>query len=307
MGPTPGILGLGVVAVDDILHVGRYPPPDAKEPVQRRERQCGGLTATSLVAAARLGSRCSYAGILGREELSLFVERRFQEEGIDLSLAVRQDGAAPVHSTIIVDTGRKTRNIFFFIGGISGAHAELPSAETIRSARILLVDHFGMDGMIRAARIAREAGVPVVADLERDNVPRFGELLALVDHLVLSRDFAGRLTGKDDPAEAALALWAGDRDTVIVTAGAEGSWRIHRDDPLRAVHQTAFPVEAVDTTGCGDVFHGAYASALDRGLAVAERVRFASAAAALKALRPGGQAGIPDRAAVERFLQERAR
>ncbi len=69
-------------------------------------------------------------------------------------------------------------------------------------------------------------------------------------------------------------------------------------------HQPAFPVEVVDTTGCGDVFHGAYASALAEGLDLPVRVRLAAAAAALKATQPGGQAGIPSRGKVEAFLGE---
>ena len=87
-----------------------------------------------------------------------------------------------------------------------------------------------------------------------------------------------------------------------MTCGAAGSW--YRDEAGPPRHQPAFPVSVVDTTGCGDVFHGAYAAALARGLDLAARVRFAAAAAALKATRAGGQAGIPTRAATEAFLQE---
>jgi len=157
--------------------------------------------------------------------------------------------------------------------------------------------------MIRGARLARDAGLPVVGDLENDEHARFPELLALVDHLIISQGFAAKLTGRTDPAGAACQLWTDSRAAVVVTCGAAGCWYVGtgQGNPR---HQPAFPVEVVDTTGCGDVFHGAYASALARGLELPQRVRLASAAAALKATQPGGQAGIPTRRVVETFLEQ---
>jgi len=297
------VLGLGCVAVDELLYVAEFPPADAKTQVLRRARQCGGLTATALVAAARLGARCAYAGVLGDDELSRFVLERFQREGIDVSHVTRRAGARPAVSTIVVSGQRGARNIFFDLTGSVGAAADAPSEAIIQGSRVLLVDHFGIDGMVRAARLARQAGVPVVADFERKELPRFGELLALVSHLVLSRGFATLLTGHAEAVSALRALESPDREVVIITCGEQGSYYSGGRGPV--VRQPAFGVAAVDTTGCGDVFHGAYAAALARGLRLAERVRFAAAAAALKATKPGGQEGAPGLAAVESFLRER--
>ncbi len=299
------ILGLGCVAVDDLLYVPTYPPADAKVQIRRRERQCGGLTATALVAAARLGSHCAYAGVLGSEELSQFVVDRLKQEGLDVTYVRRRPEARPIHSLVIVDESRQTRTIFYDLQNVFGPEPGWPDAAVIRSARVLFVDHFGVEGMIWAAQIARAAGVAVVADFERDEMPQFPELLALVDHLILARDFAAKRTGEAQPARAVEKLWTDQRQAVVITCGAEGCWYqdAARDGPR---HLPAFAVPVVDTTGCGDVFHGAYASALVRGLDLPERVRFASAAAALKAMQHGGQAGIPSRAAVEAFLRERS-
>src|SRR5262245_66114515 len=87
------ILGLGAVAVDDLSYVAAYPPADAKVSVLRSERHCGGLTATALVAAARLGSRCSYAGVLGQDELSAFAIGRMRAEGINFEWLVQRPEA----------------------------------------------------------------------------------------------------------------------------------------------------------------------------------------------------------------------
>src|SRR6516165_9872135 len=103
------ILGLGCVAVDDLLYVASYPPADAKVPVRHRERQCGGLTATALVAAARLGARCAFAGVLGDDDDSRFVTAALERNGIDTTHVIRRSEARPIRSTIIVDEERQTR------------------------------------------------------------------------------------------------------------------------------------------------------------------------------------------------------
>lgn len=301
------ILGLGCAAIDDLLYLAQYPAPDTKMAVRRRDRQCGGLTCTALVAAARLGSRCAFAGVLGDDELSRFVAERYRQEGVDTSLMRCRPGARPVHSIIIVDESTKTRTILFDSQGAFGAEPDWPEPVVIEGSKVLFVDHFGVEGMIRAAGIARAAGVPVVADLENDQHPRFPDLLGLVDHLIVSKDFATRLTGQTDPATAAQMLWSADRHAVVVTCGGEGGWYVGPDHPRQPRYYPAFAVEVVDTTGCGDVFHGAYASALARGLDLEPRIRFAAAAAALKATQPGGQSGIPTRAEVERFLEKATR
>jgi ribokinase len=300
------VLGLGCATVDDLLYVEQFPAPDVKMRVLRSERQCGGLTATALVAASRLGVRCAYAALLGHDEYSQFVAQNLRREDIDLSHTVWSDGARPIHSTIVVDTQRHTRNIFFEISGAVGAHDELPHEDVIRASRVLFLDHYGTTGGIRAAQIARAAGIPIVADLERENVLRFDELLALVDHLIVSQAFSMRYTSTRSPAEAALALWNAARQVVVVTCGAQGCWTVSADDLGQAKHHAAFEVETVDSTGCGDVFHGAYAASLARGCKMDERVRFASAAAALKATQYGAQSGIPVRKQVDDFLKQRS-
>jgi sugar/nucleoside kinase (ribokinase family) len=119
-----------------------------------------------------------------------------------------------------------------------------------------------------------------------------------VDHLILSKDFACRTTRALDPAQAARALWQTGRAAVVITDGPNGCWSLSSGGESAVRHHTAFLVTAKDTTGCGDVFHGAYAACLARGDCLEDRIRFASAAAALRAK----EGEIPRRAAVEQFL-----
>lgn len=239
--------------------------------------------------------------MLGSNPLSLYVESTLRREGIDLGPVVRHDEAEPVHSTIIVDTGQHTRSILFHVGGRTGADDFLPAADIIRASRVLFIDHYGIAGNLRAAAVARAAGIPVVADFERRNVPRFAEILPWVDHLILASGFACQLTGATDVEDAARQLRQHTNGTVIITSGAAGCFYVAPESPTLQ-HHPAFSVTVTDTTGCGDVFHGAYAATLAEGADLATRIRFASAAAALKATGYGAQAGSPHRAAVEQFL-----
>jgi sulfofructose kinase len=297
------VLGLGCAAVDDLLYVPSFPSADQKVRVTHSVRRCGGLTGAALVTATRLGARCAYAGCLGTDSYSEHVAENFAREGVDLSQAPRLSEARVVHSTIVVGKDDGSRNIFYEDAGLIGTHPSLPPAEVIHESRVLFIDHLGMPGNLRAARVARSAGVPVVADFEDETVPLLQEVLALVDHLILSEEFIRRIVPGANAAQAALALWRSDRAVVIVTCGAEGCWSLSAQDGSRARHHPAFAVKAVDTTGCGDVFHGAYAASLARGDSLEVRIRSASAAAALMALR----ADIPHRAALEKFLDEEAR
>ncbi len=294
------VLGLGCATVDDLLFVEEFPSPDAKTRVLKSERQGGGLTATALVAAARLGAKCAYGGQLGRDEISLFAAKVMENEGIDLSLTSWSDEAAAIHSLIIVDQTHHTRNIFFQINGAVGPALDAPSETEILASRVLFVDHYGAKANLRAIEIARMGGVPVVADFERSNVPEWENFFPLIDHLIISRDFACQLTKENSPQKAAQSLWTSDREVVVVTDGENGCWSVENGE--KAHHVPAFETETVDTTGCGDVFHGVYAAALAWRWPLEKRLRWASAAAALKARQSGAQKGIPRREQVETFV-----
>lgn len=294
------ILGIGSATVDDLLFVPAFPQPDTKNRLDRVERHGGGLVATALVAAARLGARAAFAGMLGDDDISRWIEADLAREGVDVAPVVHRADSRPIHAFIIVEAGTGSRTILYTMPGRTGADAELPDAETIQQARVLFIDDVGGDLSLRAGQIARAAGIPVVADFEWTESEA---LIALPDHLIVSERFAARVTGAADPAQAARALWQPDRSAVVVTCGAAGCWSL--DAAGIPVHKPSIPVEVVDTTGCGDVFHGAYAAALTWRLPLPERVRFAAAAAALKATKAGGRQGIPTRAQVELLLGSR--
>jgi sulfofructose kinase len=297
-----GILGLGSVAVDELIFAA-YAPPNRKTRVQHRERHFGGQTATALVAACRLGARCAYAGVLGFDEFSLSAIENLRSSGVDLQFLHQNHQAFAVFSLIIVDEENLTRNIYYHSSPFSGAGVDWPPEEVVRACQVLLVDQHGIQGMTRAAAIARAAGIPVVSDLE--SAPSGSEaLFSLINHMIIPEAFALAYTGEVAPAKAAAALWTPERMAVVVTCGEDGCWYMGEniDQPE---HFPAFSVSVVDTTGCGDVFHGAYAAGLIEGMDLRQRVRLASAAAAVKATQRGGQNGCPTRTELDAFLGSR--
>ena len=293
---TRDILGLGCATIDELLFVENYPAPDGKVLVDEAQTQGGGLTATALVAGARLGARCAYGGMLGPDQTSRQVAEILRGEGVDVSLVSWRDDAAAIRSTIVVDTTAHTRAIFFRRPGLVGAPPDAPAENEIAASRVLLVDHYGGSGNTRAIELARRHDIPIVADFERNNVPDWDAFFPRVDHLVLGQTFACQLSNASAPEAAARALWNPNRAVVVVTCGEAGALAF---DGKEVTCVAAFQTQVVDTTGCGDVFHGTYAATLAWGWPLEKRLIWASAGAALKARHVGAQRGIARREEVE--------
>jgi sulfofructose kinase len=297
--PLFDIVGAGTMAVDDFLYIDEYPPRDHKVRIRSKARHLGGQIATALAAASCLGARCACAGSLGTDELSGAMRDGLSEAGIDLRY-LRESDAAPIHSVIIAERASKTRTIFY---DAERARA-FPAAnvnELVSAARVLLVDQLGPETGIALSRLARGRGVRVVLDLEWQDEEGMCGLLANASDVLVSSSFGAALTGLNDLARMAAALHDGVRDCTAVTGGEQGCFAVLGKSGS-CVHVPAFAVEAVETTGCGDVFHGGYATALSRGQDGAEALRFASAAAAIYASRPSGWKFLPSRAEVEAML-----
>jgi ribokinase len=291
------ILAFGAVAVDDLLYVENYPEPGSKIHVAERRREGGGLAGTAMCAASKLGARIAWAGVLGEDELSVFSLADLRRYGVDCTMVLSREDARPHYSVIIVNRVSGARTILALHDGVQEFPASHVNEELIHSCEVLFVDHHGMETSIKAAHLARRLQIPVVADIER-LTDGLDELLPLIDHLIVSYDFARELTGEETPPNIARSLGQ-NRICGAVTHGENGCWFAARGAIL---HQAAFQVPVVDTTGCGDVFHGAYAACVASGETIADSILTATACAALKAQYPGGRSGIPSRETVRKFL-----
>lgn len=293
------VLGIGNAAVDDLVYLGSFPQPDTKIPVLEILRQGGGLTATALTAAARHRAQTAYCCALGSDELSIFTLAELEREGVDCTPVQRRDHASPYYSIILVDTSTGQRTILKQRGEMQPDITWI-TPEMITAAKVLLIDHLLPEAALLAAQIARAHAIPVVADIESPDFPGCEQLLPLINHLIIGEEVARRMTGLNQPAEMIQALAAPERDCLAITAGAAGVYFAVSGGLPR--HIPALQVHAVDTTGCGDVFHGAYAAALARGESVEQAVALANVTAGIKATRPGGRLGIPDLQTARRAL-----
>jgi len=285
------VLGIGFLAVDDVIYVDSYPPPDVKVDIKRTVRKGGGNCAAALAAVAALGGRAALACRLGEDDCGRFAISRLAEVGVDTSRIQVRPEYETLHATIVVaaDTGSRT-----IMAGIPDSAAMRPDqlrAEWFDGPGVLLVDFMHMPTSLRAAQLAHENGMEVVFDIERES-PMLEEVMAQVDHIICSLEFALAHTGTVRPAAAVRRLAEEFNRTVTVTAGAEGCWWRGRDED-RVHHQPAFPIEVRDTTGCGDMFHGGFAFARARGWPVPEAIVLASAVGALKATRIEGWSAAP--------------
>jgi sulfofructose kinase len=296
------ILGIGTAAVDDHYTVDRFPQPDEKIPVHSIHRYAGGQTATALVAASRQGASTAFFSRLGDDELSRFTIAELEKEGVDCSLIANSPGSRPFFALVIVDAMAATRTILFSADGVDEPNMDRFDSAWIEQSRVVFIDHNIPFGILHASRLAHEARVPVIADLESTTIPVLPELLPLVDHLIVSRSFASRLAGSSSIADMLTALSPSTRSATVITCGEKGCWYQTPECPIK--HISAFQVKVMDTTGCGDIFHGTYAAAIARGESIDRAILIATASAGMKAAQIGGRAGIPNLEQVEEFLRD---
>jgi len=264
--------------------------------------QGGGLAATAAVTMARLGGGVEMWTRVGDGPTGRFILEQFEQEGVDTSQVVVCPGGASPACAVIVDQTCSERFFTFFAGrGLTGGVERLDLGRVER-ASVVLVDGWWPEAQLAAARRAHACGVAVCSDFER--LPETSlAMLPFVDYPVYPLECVGAYCGTGS-VEGDLRCIAelGGR-VPMVTLGDQGC--IWLEDGQ--VHRLpAFEVEVVDTTGCGDVFHGAFAFGLSRGWGVERSARFASATSALKCRALGGRTGIPRYGEVVAFLESHA-
>lgn len=294
------LVGFGICSVDFLGVVEKYPAPGEKIPMTAFAKQGGGLTGTALVAAARLGVKTAYIGKLGEDEYSRFVLEEFQHDGVNVDQVVFAEGAQPPVAFIHVEQNSGERRIARYWKEFDLQPKEI-AAEVIRNSRMLFLEHHFVEAGIFAARLSKQAGGLVVVDAER-NVAGFEPILHAADYVIVSQNFAAQQTGSADPEQSASRLQQKYGGIIVVTAGESGAFC---RTPENTFYQPAFPVEVVDTTGAGDVFHGAFMAGLLEHWPLPKILEFASAVAAMKCRGLGGRAMIPNRREAEAFLQSR--
>ena len=291
------IAGVGIACLDYLFVVPRA-DSGGQGPLRDYAVEGGGLVATALVAAARLGARAEVWTWVGDDEEGRAVIEGLRSEGVETSGVEVVAGERTPVSFVQVEEGSGERTIYHRRGvDVRGERARLAGREL--SCDVLLVDAVWPEASRSAAAMARAAGIPVVGDFCPGEGLR--ELADMVDALIVPKACAERLSPEGSWEERLRMLADMGPSFAAVTAGEEGCYYLEGGE---AAHRPAFRAEVVDTTGAGDVFHGAFAYGLAQAWPGAKCVEFASAVAALSCRALGGRQGIPTLGEALRYLGE---
>jgi len=292
------VVGVGANSVDYVYRLPQFPQPDspaAKLRIAQHLVTCGGQTATALCTCAAMGLRTKYIGTIGNDPNGDRMRGELAGRGVDVEHVSVRDAINPF-AVILLDERGERVVLWQRVPGLELSPDALDPS-LIRGARLLHVDDVDEEAAIEAARLGRQAGIPVTSDIERVTT-RTEELVTSATVPIFAAHVPEALTGERD-IERALRKLQKVRlkpDTtslehlICVTMGARGAMLLAGDV---VYHEPGRQVNAADTTGAGDVFRGAFIVALLRGDAPEDILRFANAAAAISCTRIGAIASVP--------------
>jgi ribokinase len=300
------VVGLGMATLDVLIRLDQMPTWEGSAGFRSFRFDGGGPVGTAMVAAAKLGARAAFVGTSGSDEASDVKLCSFVEAGVDIGHLVRRPGPEDQVVVVFVDAESGER---VFCGNRGDRYRPLVEAdldrEYITQAPFLHLDLYHAKAAIIAAQWMHEAGGSVVLDLGKTNgslSERAQRILPYVDVLIGGMGVSRAITGIPRVEDAADHLIELGIRHYVETLGEKGSYTV---TPSERFHTPAFPVEVVDTTGAGDVFHGAYIVGLLHGWNLQRVAQFAAAVSAVKCTQLGGRAGIPTFKEALSFLNDR--
>ena len=296
------IVGIGANVFDTLYRLDAFPTEDTKQKAVSVTESGGGPCGTGLVTASKLGASCAYIGNCSDDSAGKFLCEDFEKYGVSTKFMRPVTDTVAFCSCIWLCDANASRTCVFNRGTVPPTVIGQAETNAIATAEVLMVDGNDLDAAVEGAKIARNNGTLVLYDAGGcyEGVER---LLAVTDILIPSEEFALGHTGEENAANAARKLWQMYSPKVIViTQGKEGGILFDGEKLLR---YPAFPVDAVDTNGSGDVFHGAFAFALTRKLDYGQCCVFASAVSAIKCTQVGSRGGVPSYDETIAFLASR--
>ncbi len=283
------VVGVGLNATDTMLFVPHFPAYGGKVPFTGETLSPGGQVATAMVACARLGLRAKYIGAVGDDERGRVQMESLSRSGVNLDHVQQRRDCPNQSAYIVIDQSSGERTVFWSRPDCLRISPEEIAPEQITSARLLHIDGHDTPAVERAAQIAREHGLPVTVDVDTI-YPGFDRVLPLVDYVIASSEFPARWTGIENPFEALAVIQRlhGMR-VAAMTLGAHGALALFED---RYIYSPGFIVDCVDTTGAGDVFHGAFCYSVLQKMPLAQALEFSNAMAALNCTGTGARGHI---------------
>jgi len=283
------VVGVGLNATDTLILLPHFPAYAGKIAFDEEILSPGGQVASAMVTCARLGLRVKYIGTVGDDERGRVQVASLRETGINLDDVQVREGCPNQTAYILIDRSTGERTVLWRRDDGLRLDPLFITPEKISCARLLHIDGHDTPAVERAARLAREHAIPVTVDV--DSVYHgFERVLPLVDYLIASSEFPAQWTNERDPFKA-LELMQNEYGIRVaaMTLGAHGALARFEG---RFVYSPAFVVNCVDTTGAGDVFHGAFCYSVLRGMSLRESLDFSNAMAALNCTAIGARGGI---------------
>ena len=286
------VIGLGCATFDFLGIIPEMPQFDDEIKMSRTSQQGGGEVATALVALAKLGSSVGFIGKIGDDLIGECIQQDFNKYNIDISNLVVQNSASSPVSMVLISQLTGERAILGCQHSMSDLLPSDIDTDIIERSRYLHLDGYWRQSAIAAAKFARDSGVKVVLDadvLSYDS--EVSKLIELTDIVIASKNFSRLFSNTDDVQKSLDVISSFGPSIVGITLGSEGSFFCNQEGTF---YTPSFQVEVVDTTGAGDVFHGAFIRGLLEGWELCKVAEFASAVAAIKCTKLGGREGIPD-------------
>jgi len=298
--PQFDVLGVGLNATDTLILLSHFPAYAGKVAFDQEILSPGGQVASAMVTCAKLGLRVKYIGTVGDDERGQIQMASLRESGINLDDVQVRKNCPNQTAYILIDRTTGERTVLWKRDDCLRLDPASIHPEQIASARLLHIDAHDTPAVTKAAEIARQYHIPVTVDV--DNVyPGFDKVLASVDYLVGSTEFPARWTGERDPFRALERIQNeyGMR-VAAMTLGPHGA--LAREGG-RFVYSAGFAVNCVDTTGAGDVFHGAFCYSVLKGASVRDALEFSNAMAALNCTKLGARGGIATAAEARELIE----
>jgi sulfofructose kinase len=295
------IVGVGQCSLDYLTLVDSFPEDDTKSEVLLWDEQGGGPVATALVALAKLEAECEFHGVVGDDPEGGKIRQSMIDDGVEAGGIIGRNNCSSQKAFIVIEKGSGKRTIFWKRPSGPALEPDELGGDFLIDADLLLLDGLMQKASLHAARMASEMNVPIMLDAGSLREGMI-DIALLSDYVVASEEFAKGLGYDGDVAKFRGIVQKLGFRTTTVTLGERGSITFRQGEIMLL---PAYEVEAVDTTGAGDVFHGGYVYGILKGWDIWTVLRFASAMAAMKCRMIGGRAGIPDLHGVTLFLKER--
>jgi sulfofructose kinase len=302
--PEFDVVGVGLNATDTLLIVPNFPAYAGKVPFTEEILSPGGQVASAMVACALLGLRVKYIGAIGDDERGRIQQESLLGTGINLDHIQLRRNCPNQSAYIIIDRATGERTVLWHRSDCLRINPDDISPEQITCGRLLHIDAHDTPAVAHAAEIARRHGIPVTVDV--DTIYHgFDRVLPNIDYLVASSEFPAAWTGVNDPFRALEAIQNeyGMR-VAAMTLGAHGA--LARENG-RFCYSPAFVVNTLDTTGAGDVFHGAFCYAVLQAMPMRDALEFSNAMAALNCTALGARGGIRGLAEIRALIAKAER